>query len=86
MRTQTLVKNAIIQIDAAPFKQYYHQHYGVEVGLKKKTTAGQQAAEKAAEEVEEAVKTHSNHVQRKLKARTQGRKLDQVRNSSAQMN
>ncbi|KFM24278.1 40S ribosomal protein S8 [Auxenochlorella protothecoides] len=30
VRTQTLVKNAIIQIDAAPFKQWYQQHYGVE--------------------------------------------------------
>ena len=36
MRTQTLVKNAIVQIDATPFRQWYHQHYGVEVGLKKR--------------------------------------------------
>jgi hypothetical protein len=35
VRTQTLVKNAIIQIDAAPFKQWYQQHYGVELGQKK---------------------------------------------------
>ena len=28
VRTQTLVKNAIIQIDATPFKQFYLQHYG----------------------------------------------------------
>ncbi|KAK2987074.1 hypothetical protein RJ640_004800 [Escallonia rubra] len=27
VRTQTLVKGAIIQIDVAPFKQYYLQHY-----------------------------------------------------------
>ncbi len=32
MRTQTLVKSAIIQIDAAPFKQWYQTHYGVELG------------------------------------------------------
>ncbi len=36
VRTQTLVKNAIVQIDATPFRQWYHQHYGVEVGLKKR--------------------------------------------------
>lgn len=36
MRTQTLVKNAVIQIDAAPFKQWYQQHYGVEAGQKKR--------------------------------------------------
>ena len=39
VRTQTLVKNAIIQIDATPFKQWYQQHYGIEVGLKKKLGA-----------------------------------------------
>lgn len=35
MRTKTLVKNAIIQIDATPFKQWYAQHYGIELGTKK---------------------------------------------------
>ena len=34
VRTQTLVKNAIIQIDATPFKQWYQQHYNVELGAK----------------------------------------------------
>ena len=32
VRTQTLVQNAIIQVDANPFKQFYAQHYGKEVG------------------------------------------------------
>ena len=36
VRTKTLVKSAIVQVDAAPFKQWYLQHYGVEVGRKKK--------------------------------------------------
>ena len=40
VRTQTLVKSAIIQIDATPFRQWYLQHYGVEVGIKKKQAAG----------------------------------------------
>jgi small subunit ribosomal protein S8e len=39
VRTQTLVKNAIVQIDAAPFKQWYLQHYGVELGQKKGAAA-----------------------------------------------
>ena len=38
VRTQTLVKSAIVQVDAAPFKQWYLQHYAVEIGRKKKTT------------------------------------------------
>lgn len=39
VRTQTLVKGAIVQVDAAPFKQWYLTHYGVEIGKKKKTAA-----------------------------------------------
>ena len=39
VRTQTLVKSAIVQVDAAPFKQWYLQHYGVDIGRKKKTGA-----------------------------------------------
>lgn len=35
VRTQTLVKNAIVQVDATPFKQWYSQHYNVELGAKK---------------------------------------------------
>ena len=75
VRTQTLVKGAIIQIDAAPFKQWYQQHYGVEVGIKKK---GGAAAAAAASEGEAAAATQSNHLKRKLKQRGQGRKLDQL--------
>jgi small subunit ribosomal protein S8e len=48
VRTQTLVKNAIVQVDAAPFKGWYLTHYGVDIGRKKKTTA---AAKKDAAEV-----------------------------------
>lgn len=36
VRTQTLVKSAIVQVDAAPFKAWYTQHYGIEIGRKKK--------------------------------------------------
>ncbi|PHT69561.1 40S ribosomal protein S8 [Capsicum annuum] len=73
VRTQTLVKSAIVQVDAAPFKQWYLQHYGVEVGRKKKSAAkkeGEEAPEAAAEEKK------SNHVQRKLEKRQQDRKID----------
>ncbi|KAJ6886494.1 hypothetical protein NC651_027008 [Populus alba x Populus x berolinensis] len=33
---QTLVKSVIVLVDVAPFKQWYLQHYGVEIGHKKK--------------------------------------------------
>ena len=61
VRTNTLVKSGIVQIDGAPFKQWYEQFYGVKVGQKK------------AKE-EEATKV-SNHVERKLKKRQATRVL-----------
>merc|ERR1712174_118534 len=42
VRTKTLTKNTIVQIDAQPFKQWYLKKYGVDLGKKakgKKTTA-----------------------------------------------
>ncbi|KAF6161920.1 hypothetical protein GIB67_014122 [Kingdonia uniflora] len=81
VRTQTLVKSAIVQVDAAPFKQWYLQHYGVEVGRKKKSVAAgtkkDGEAKKEGEEVEateEAKK--SNHVTRKIEKRQVDLKLD----------
>jgi len=76
VRTQTLVKGAIVQVDAAPFKQWYLQHYGVDVGRKKKNIAstkkeGEEGDAAATEEVKK-----SNHVQRKLEKRQQNRNLD----------
>ncbi|KAK2076626.1 40S ribosomal protein [Prototheca wickerhamii] len=43
VRTKTLVKNAIVQIDATPFKLWYSKHYGVDLGARRN------AAETAAE-------------------------------------
>merc|ERR1711964_628547 len=60
VRTNTLVKGGIIQIDAAPFKQWYEQHYGVKIGKKK--------------DADEEKKV-SNHVERKLKKRQATRVL-----------
>lgn len=33
MRTKTLVKNCIVQIDASPFAQWYLNHYGLNIGI-----------------------------------------------------
>ena len=76
VRTQTLVKSAVVQVDAAPFKQWYAKHYGVEVGTKRKGASAAKDAAEAAEPAAEAKK--SNHVARKLKARGQARALDQA--------
>jgi len=45
VRTQTLVKSAIVQVDAAPFKQWYLQPYGVDIGRTKKTAGKKDSAE-----------------------------------------
>ncbi|KZV46255.1 hypothetical protein F511_23726 [Dorcoceras hygrometricum] len=74
VRTKTLVKGAIIQVDAAPFKQWYLQHYGVDIGRKKKTAAKAEAEETEAVTAEEGKK--SNHVQRKIAKRQPDRKID----------
>ncbi|KAI9335560.1 40S ribosomal protein S8 [Pilaira anomala] len=61
VRTNTLVKGAVIQIDATPFRQWYESHYAIALGKKK---AGAHA-----EEVEHAADNKSNSVQKKLAAR-----------------
>ncbi|XWS31223.1 hypothetical protein CRYUN_Cryun23aG0059000 [Craigia yunnanensis] len=67
VRTQTLIKSAIVQVDAAPFKQWYLQHYGVDIGRKKKTAAKKEASEEGEGTAEETKK--SNHVLWKLEKR-----------------
>jgi len=49
VRTNTLVKNAIIQIDATPFRQWYEQHYGIALGKKKKEEKAEKKSEKKGE-------------------------------------
>jgi ribosomal protein S8E len=35
VRTKTLVKNAIVVVDATPFRQWYEAHYALPLGRKK---------------------------------------------------
>jgi small subunit ribosomal protein S8e len=37
VRTKTLVKNAIVIIDATPFRQWFESHYALPLGHKKGT-------------------------------------------------
>ncbi|KAL0573527.1 ribosomal protein S8A [Marasmius crinis-equi] len=68
VRTNTLVKGAIIQVDAAPFRQWYEAHYAQPVTKKGKA---QQPAEGAAEP-----KKQSKHVQRTYEERKKDAKID----------
>ena len=47
VRTKTLVKNAIVTIDAAPFKHWYAKHYGVSTDVKKKIVKKAETSKKA---------------------------------------
>jgi small subunit ribosomal protein S8e len=65
VRTKTLVKSAIVQIDATPFRQWYEAHYGEVLGKKRNTDAA------AAPEV-----TRSGKVLKKQAARKALAKVD----------
>lgn len=68
VRTNTLVKSAIVQIDATPFRQWYESHYGVPVSKR--------LAAKKGEDVPGADVKKSNHVKRTLAERQKQAKID----------
>merc|ERR1711865_187983 len=74
VRTKTLVKSAVVQIDATPFRQWYEAHYGVTVGRKTKKKDGEEV------KVEEP-KSQSASVQAKIAKRAETRVLDPNLNS-----
>jgi len=51
VRTNTLVRNAIVMIEATPFRQWFLKHYGIELG-KKTEKETPKTEEKKAEEPE----------------------------------
>merc|ERR1740138_364261 len=65
VRTKTLTKKTIVQVDATPFKGWYSKHYGVDLGKKSKQAA--------AEEPEKVSKS----VQKKRDARKAQQKIDE---------
>ncbi|MRC56812.1 30S ribosomal protein S8e, partial [Bacillus thuringiensis] len=69
VRTKTLVKNCIVQIDGAPFRQWYEAHYATPLGRKKGTKLT---------EAEEAVlsKQRSKKTQKKYDDRKKNSKVD----------
>ena len=66
VRTNTLVKSAIIQIDATPFRQWYESHYAQPVSKK---LAAKAAAAAATSEKPEEEKKKSRCVERKIEDR-----------------
>mmetsp|Transcript_20110 Transcript_20110/g.24151 ORF Transcript_20110/g.24151 Transcript_20110/m.24151 type:complete len:202 (-) Transcript_20110:53-658(-) len=65
VRTKTLVKGAIVLVDAHPFKSWYEAHYGTKIGVKKNAPAA------AADDGKK-----SSSVQKKIAKRNVGRTLE----------
>ncbi|KAM0747119.1 ribosomal protein S8e [Meredithblackwellia eburnea MCA 4105] len=66
VRTNTIVKNCIVQVDAAPFRQWYEAHYAQPV-----TKRGRKEAAADGE-----AKAQSNHVKRVFAERAKSAKVD----------
>merc|ERR1712187_104779 len=60
VRTKTLLKNTIVQIDAQPYKQWYLRRYGVDLSKKKKGAGAKE---------EEKTEKRSRHILAKQKHR-----------------
>jgi len=46
VRTNTLTKSAVVQIDAAPFRQWYEAHYGATLGRRRQVKGAETEEEK----------------------------------------
>merc|ERR1711934_1219565 len=66
VRTKIVVKNAIVSIDANPFRSWYLKHYDVELNKKKLEESDKARAETK----------RSRHVAAHLKANAKGRVID----------
>jgi len=85
VRTKTLVKSCVVQIDATPFRQWYEAHYGTSLARKsgtktdakeKKGKAGKPAkGAKAEAKTEEAAPTTEAAAEEKKKSKHVLRKL-----------
>ena len=67
VRTKTLVKNAIIQVDATPFKKFYETKYGLVLGKK---------GAEPGEAIEAEHGKRSNHVTRRMTKDRENRFVD----------
>lgn len=72
VRTKTLVKNAIVIIDATPFRQWYEAHYALPLGHKKGQKSGGGETEEAL-----SIKNKSKKTQKKYLERQKVGKIEQ---------
>ncbi|KAF2116574.1 ribosomal protein S8e/ribosomal biogenesis NSA2 [Lophiotrema nucula] len=65
VRTNTLTKSAVVQIDAAPFRQWFEAHYGQAIGRRRQV--------KGAEKEEEKKKSKSIEKKQTTRLQTSGK-------------
>ncbi|KAF1345309.1 ribosomal protein S8e/ribosomal biogenesis NSA2 [Delphinella strobiligena] len=65
VRTNTLTKAAVVQVDAAPFRQWYEAHYGAAIGRRRQQKAGETVEEKKSSKSVE-----KKHAERNAKVET----------------
>jgi len=58
VRTNTLTKSAVVQIDAAPFRQWYEAHYGASLG-RRRQAKGETEETKKSKSVEKKQETRT---------------------------
>ncbi|TEY60237.1 hypothetical protein BOTCAL_0183g00050 [Botryotinia calthae] len=58
VRTNTLTRSAIVQVDAAPFRQWYEAHYGQNLGRRRQQKAGQAVEEPDTKKSKSVEKKH----------------------------
>eukprot|EP01016_Furgasonia_blochmanni_P009131 TRINITY_DN1377_c0_g1_i3.p1 TRINITY_DN1377_c0_g1~~TRINITY_DN1377_c0_g1_i3.p1 ORF type:complete len:250 (-),score=98.38 TRINITY_DN1377_c0_g1_i3:261-1010(-) len=75
VRTKTLVKNAIIQIDATPFKQWYLRRYNVDIAKAKRAESTKKGAETQKDQPATTGKK-SKHLLARIAARTKSNFVD----------
>merc|ERR1712126_322869 len=75
VRTKTLVKNAIVVIDAAPFRQWYEAHYALPLGRKK--GAKLTDAEEAVINKKRSKKAAKKYAERQRESRVEQALVDQ---------
>ena len=71
VRTNTLTKSAVVQVDAAPFRQWYEAHYGGSLGRRRQQAAGGGKKGEEGKEGEKEVKK-SKRVEKKQATRVAG--------------
>lgn len=59
IRTNTLTRSAVVQVDAAPFRQWYESHYGQNLGRRRQQKAGQEVAEPDKKKSKSVEKKHT---------------------------